>query len=296
MSDPPLAPLPFPLTRLTEAQLACVDSALTKWCDRYNLVNSLQVNVARVFMQHCSPRGANDTGLDLATDYLLWFFALDDMPEGQQKHEVLTAVRAIIGGSVAPKSSIDRATHDLCTKMREQLSGLETTRLFDFMDALITSFIWETERAERMPPIDLYRKNREHTIAVYPYLEMFRLTAGASPSEEEWPKIRELERLCVVGVYLTNDILSVKRDLKKSNHNLVLAIIEELGVAYSESLHRVSVMLEQSITDFLALRAAVLGRAGLSATVIDYIEYLGTMIEGNRAATLLCAQRFLDGA
>ena len=48
-----------------------------------------------------------------------------------------------------------------------------------------------------MPPVALYRENRQHTIAAYPYIELFRLAERVEPSQGVWPSLCALEKLCV---------------------------------------------------------------------------------------------------
>jgi hypothetical protein len=158
---------------------------------------------------------------------------------------------------------------------------------------LLASFLWETERAADTPPVALYLKNREHTIAVYPYIELFRLAERVQPSQTVWPLLCALEKLCVEIIYLTNDILSVKRDLRKRNHNLVIGLARESEITYGTALSQVVVLLKHTTDKFLTAQNELLQTEVLDERTRRYVDYLGSILEGNRLATVSLAARYL---
>ena len=293
MPDPHLDPLPLRLVELSGVQLEYLTAVLDRWFKTHGLVNSLTTKVVSVFMQYCSPASACDVGLALAAEYLMWFFAIDDMPDGLEKLSVLTEIRLVLQGHPSRDDSLLKATFDLRSRVLHAFGEVETGRFFRSLDLLLAAFLWETERAVDTPPVTLYRKNREHTIAVYPYIELFRLAERAQPSQTVWPLLCALEKLCVEIIYLTNDVLSVKRDLRKKNHNLVISLACESEVTYEEALSQAISLLKRATDEFLVAQNEILRTEALEERTRKYVDYLGNISEGNRLATVILAERYL---
>lgn len=293
MPDTHLDPLPLRLVELPGLQLEYLTTVLDRWFKTHNLVNSLTTKVVSVFMQYCSPANVCDVGLALAAEYLMWFFAIDDMPDGAEKLSALTEVRLVLQGHPAKDDGLLKATLELRSRVLQTFGEIETARLFHLLDLLLASFLWETERAADTPPVALYRENREHTIAVYPYIELFRLAERVQPSQTVWPLVCVLEKLCVEIIYLTNDILSVRRDLRKRTHNLVIGIARESNVTYEAAFLQVVSLLKHTTDKFIVAQNELLRTEALEDRTRKYVDYLGSILEGNRLATVILAERYL---
>src|SRR6185437_12474701 len=102
--------LPFAPARLSEPQLMSLDRFLQSWCVDCGLGDEHSREVVRVYIEHCSPTDADPRSVEMAAEFLLWFFALNDIPDGIEKRTALSAVLSILRGEDATAPRFDAAT------------------------------------------------------------------------------------------------------------------------------------------------------------------------------------------
>lgn len=289
---PHLDPLPFRLVELSDRQLDYVTTLLERWNEVHGLVRSSTIKAVRVFTQYCSPADARAVGLALIAEYQMWFFATNDMPDGAEKLSTLAEMRLILQGHPARDSGLLKATSALRSLILKTVEEVKTERLFHFLDQLLAALIWEVERAGGTPSVALYRENRQHTIATHPYLELFRLAEDVQPAEAVWPSLSALQERGVEMIYLTNDILSVKRDLQKNSYNLVLGLARERDITYEDAMSQVMSLLKHAADEVGAAQDELLRNKALDERTRRYVDFLGSIIEGNRMATAVLAERY----
>jgi Terpene synthase family 2, C-terminal metal binding len=293
MPVPRLEPLPLRLVELPERQLDYLTTVLERWCEEHGLVSTSAIKAVRVFTQHCSPADACDVGIALTGEYQMLFFAINDMPDGAEKGAVLAEMRLALHGHLTGDKGLPKATSALRSRVLETFGEVETARLFGLLDRLLVAFLWEAGRADDTPPVALYRENRQHTIAAHPYVELFRLAERVKPLPDVWPALTALEKLCVEIIYLTNDILSVKRDLRKKKHNIVIGLARDSEISYEAALSQVIDLLKRTVDEFLAAQSELLRDEALDERTRKYVDHLGSILEGNRMATVILTERYV---
>lgn len=289
MPAPHLDPLPFRRVDLTGSWMERLESVIARWSAQYRLGDRLHAEVIRQYTRFCAPFEPSMTGIDLAVEYLLWFFTVDDLPDDARRIPMLNEVRQVLAGANGESNALLCATVGLRDRLIDRLAGNDTRRLFQAFDGLLASCIWEAERAGQIPSVEQYWRNRAHTIAGYPYLELFRLTENARTS----PAIEELTHLCVEVIWVTNDILSVKRDVRKGDHNLVVSLAGEERISYAAACARAVHLLYESIAAFQVRQDRILADDSLDANTRRHVDFLGTILAGNRMATMSLAERYL---
>jgi len=160
------------------------------------------------------------------------------------------------------------------------------------MAALLAAFAWEAEQAPwSTPPLATYRKYRRGTIAVYPYLEIWRLGEHVHPEPPAWPLLRTLEHLNVRIMYLTNDLFSSAREARLGKLNLLFLMMQkhhiDLGAAQTMVRHEI----DHLISRFLLFRSS-LDTVHLSEGTARYVDFLSSSLAGNQQALLVLRQRY----
>ena len=61
----------------------------------------------------------------------------------------------------------------------EFCSAQELDRFYRFLIPMFDSFDWELAQTDRLPSVREFLEHRDHLIAVYPWLELWRLDMGA---------------------------------------------------------------------------------------------------------------------
>ena len=130
----------------------------------------------------------------------------------------------------------------------------------------------------------MYYQYRQHTIAVYPYLEIWRLGEGVFLEEILRHDIGELENLNVRTMYLTNDIMSIEREVEKGKTNLLFCLARDYGISLEEASEIAKSELNATINQFLNRLKCLEKSREISPTVKRYVDFLGTSLEGNRAS------------
>lgn len=293
MPVPHLDPLPLRLVELSEKQLDYLTTVLERWREEHGLVSASAIKAVSVFTQYCSPADAFDVGLALTAEFQLLFFAINDMPDGAEKPAILAEMQMVLQGRPPGDNGLLKATAALRSLVLKTFGEVETGRLFRLLDQMLAAFLREAERADDMPPVALYRENRQHTIAAHPYVELFRLAERVQPPPAVWPALTALEKLCVEIIYLTNDILSVKRDLRKKKYNIVIGLARDSDITYEEALSQVNALLKRTVDEFLAAQGDLLRHEALDERTRKYVDYLGSILEGNRMATVVLTARYI---
>jgi hypothetical protein len=285
-----LPPLPFQPIALSDESLRAVDATLAELEERFQLAKSAMRKVLRVYLKWCSPRQAPPVGLRLTAVYLAWFFAINDLTSLPSKQTLLTDVRAVLRGAPAkPGSSLLDATEALQREIDVAFGHAQLARYQGRLEQMFDAFAWEVSQAGLTPSSADYFRERVHFVAVYPYLELWRLALGLEPAALDERLVR-LEQLSVELTLLVNDLLSVERDTAERKHNLVFCLAAERGCD-SEQASRVSLeLLDSRIGEFQRLSAET--SAESDAKVRTYIEFLGSVAEGTRVAMLDLRERY----
>jgi hypothetical protein len=153
---------------------------------------------------------------------------------------------------------------------------------------MFEAFVWEIENSDSTPDAETYWRYREHFVAVYPYLELWRL-ALQLPLQVVSPVMEQLERLSVEMTVLVNDLLSVRRDRQHGKHNLVFSLAKELDGSCELGAIEATRMLHARVVEFEQLRTGV---DTSDSRLRDYVSFLGAIPEGTRMAMMHLRARY----
>jgi hypothetical protein len=153
---------------------------------------------------------------------------------------------------------------------------------------MFEAFVWEIENSDCTPDAGTYWRHREHFVAVYPYLDLWRL-ALQLPLQMISPVVEQLEKLSVEMTVLVNDLLSVRRDRQQGKHNLVFSLAQELDGSSELGELEATRMLHARVAEFERLRTSV---DTSDSRLRDYVSFLGAIPEGTRVAMMELRERY----
>ena len=286
--------LPFNRAVLSEYDQNIVEDTVKQWTKEFGIQSRSFGTVVTVYTNFCSFQSPAQKSIKLIAEYLAWFFMLNDFPNNSDKLALLHDVREALQFSHSGDGLKDLhspnahplllATYCLRNNILSSLGGNDFSRLACRLDDLIASFCWEVGQVGNVPDTDIYYQYRQHTIAVYPYLEIWRLGEGVFPEDILWYDIVELEHLNVKIMYLTNDIMSIEREVKKGKTNLLFCLARDYGISLEEASEIAKSELNTTINRFLKRSKCLEKSREISPTVKRYVDFLGTSLEGNRAS------------
>ncbi len=286
-------PLPFKNYRLSAEHCAHVEERLRRWCDEHDFGDGRFVEVARVYLEFCSPPQPSLSGLDLLTDYLSWFFLLNDLPVGEKKEQQLAAARDAFHGTAFDGSLVATATVEFCRTIRERFGRDARERLERRLSDVLEALCWEAGQiGDPPPPLELFHAYREHTIGDYPYIELWRLGEEFAVHPRHWPAFTELERLNTRIIYLTNDILSAARDKTLNKLNPLFCLMHERGVDLEEAKWLCNDELRILVERCVSLSEAVRREGDVGSSAKKYVDFLSSNLEGNRITTFTLTHRY----
>lgn len=295
MKIPLQKPLPFPHTVLDPLAFEELKHFSIEWAEKWLQIDDRQIDFSCIYIKHCCPENTATLDLIPIAIFMLWFSALNDTPDGPKRSAMLDDVYAALRGEETSKNpdtmTIVRATQEFIRAIHQRYTLPLSIRLRDRLCQLITATKNETAKAGRVPSLVEYLDMREYTIAVYPYLELIRLNLNVLTPPSHLARFERLEQLCVQGIYLVNDVLSVQRDLRKGKFNLVFRLTKDRQISIDKALEEALRMTHEKIQEFTALSQELLSTEQ-NDTARQYATFLGSIQEGNRVGIMELHERY----
>ena len=296
MKIPYRHPLPFPHVELSAALFEQVKQHAFHWSEKWGVVDAPQVMFACVHTKHCSPEGSDMHQLALVVEFLLWFVALNDMPDGVDRLSLLQRVRDTLAkdrpGTNASGSPLLDVTENLIREIRARYGIGPSDRVMRKLIDLVSATAEETRCAGEPLAPDAYLVQREETIGAHPYLALHRLglcLPSITPALSE--RLEHLEHLAVQCIFFVNDVMHVQRDARKNKLNLVLCLAKahQIGIDEAQTL---ALQMTREKLQQLDERCKQLMADEENAVVRQYASFLLSVQEGNRASTLALHDRY----
>jgi 5-epi-alpha-selinene synthase len=293
---------PFPL-RLNRHVQAAHDHSLAwmkRWFDDERLAHKFGVARMAWMVAGFYP-DAGLAQLSLATDYLCWAFALDDLGDesdiGQQPgaladmferfDAVFSDAPPVVGESVSVT-----ALRDIVTRLRQMATPQQVEDFRVGNQAYFGGMLWEANnRAGKWVPHESsFLLLRPAAGAVPPFfaliepLEQLEL----APRVKAHPQVLELRQLAGGIVCWINDVLSFEKERKLGDvHNLAIVYEVHRGLSPGAALTQAVKLCNAEVDGFMA-RAAALPSfpEAETATLNRYIGVLRSMIRITREWTL----------
>jgi hypothetical protein len=223
---------------------------------------------------------ASLAALNLVSDYLTWFFAVDDGIDlhgaAQQAettlHRIRSAVQAVRDGA-APRADdpLTSAFADLYERSHGVLSTLWLGRLIGHLWATTEAFgIEARSRQSCVPPAESeYIERRRHTSCAWIFADLTELTTAAELPGAVcgWAEYRELIHCAADIAGWDNDLVSLPRELAHAEvNNLVVVLAHADGLSLEHASHAVAHRISRRIRDYLAAEQGVLIRVAATGT------------------------------
>lgn len=293
----PLPPLPFHGTSLDDAQMRRVFEVLSRWAAGTGLARKGHVQVAAEYARHCSAPSPTPAGIELGAEYLAWFLCINDLPPDEYKRSMLREVKSLLQGKVYASYPEAEATRGFLDRVECRVGDRNISRFRRRVLEMIDAFEWEVDWLQtsprRIPTTDAYLRWRQHLIAHYPYVELWRLTENVEVNRPRvWAALERVETANTQVILWVNDVLSIARDERKGKINLVACIASGQGCSPEAALCQAQSRLDQCVVDYRNARDALRSIASESAGIARHIRFLDSVLEGNRAATVELHDRF----
>lgn len=239
--------------------------------------------------------------LSLASDYLCWAFALDDLgdetPIGERPAQLGDLFERFDATFGEAQPALDdppavSALRDIVSRLREIATPAQVEAFRLGNQAYFGGMLWEANnRAGKWVPHESsFLMLRPAAGAVPPFfalvepLERLQLSSAMRAH----PQLLELQRLAGGIVCWMNDVLSFEKERKLNDvHNLAIVYEVHRGLPPGAALSQAVQLTNAEVDGFLA-RAAALPSFGPAedATLARYVGVLGSMIRITRDWTL----------
>jgi len=262
--------------------LSKVDShrELSSWVAMHGLsrlVANIETVVTWVYL--CAPTNAEPANRLLASkDLLVVFFSLDDI-EGEDYGRYYDACVAVLADDA------DQATDDpLVDAYAEVVAeiedrGLDTDSYRRGRLDLIEEYRWRNRvRRKEKPREEEYLCRRRVTIYTRQWIDMWELLEGCclSPEARKLAVVRDAVAKMVEWQLLQNDLVSLRRDCRLQEVNLVSILCEQHGMPLEIAKQDVAARRDRArheLDDALAyLRRETLARPSLPLRYLEILE------------------------
>jgi 5-epi-alpha-selinene synthase len=271
---------PFPLR--INPRLASAESSSLTWLMKLGLTPTLK-HQARVSKAHLSTlvAGFYPTApleeLELASDYVCWAFALDDLGDETEVGErparlldLFEGFELVLQGRTpsASASPLDRGLSDIVQRVSRFTTAEQLADFVEGNRAYFGGMLWEANnRAHgQVPDETAYFTFRPAAGAVPSFFSLIEPLEriALSPSVRAHPGLQDLARLTGNIICWLNDVLSYEKERAHADfHNLVMVYEHHRQLPPSVAAARAITTINSAIADFNAgvARLPSFGRA-----------------------------------
>ncbi|MGP4103299.1 terpene synthase family protein [Nonomuraea sp. KM90] len=266
----------------TEAWIGLFDVLNREQMDRFRRAAYGQL-AARVYPF------AEESLLQLASDWCGWLFAIDDaVYEGatDTAEAIWTTpafLRALAGES-GQLRGFAGALADIRARISEVSTGEQLVRWRTATVEYLYAQSWEAANRERrtVPTVADYVIMRRITGAMHTVYALIDITAQRPLPTAWWldAQVRDIERAAVDAVVYDNDIISYSKEASSPNgmNNLVSVLMEHMGLSVAQALDQVVHMREEAVGQ--VVRIGHLLETEGDAAVSTFVHGLKTWISG----------------
>jgi len=294
-----LAAIACPFPPRINPHLQAVEASSVSWLQHFGLTPTLR-HQARVTKAHLSTlvAGFYPTAqlaeLQLASDYVCWAFALDDLGDETEVGarparlmELFDGFEHVLRGQApgASASALDRGLHDVVQRVAKFTTNEQQAEFLEGNRAYFGGMLWEANnRAHLQVPDEIaYSSFRPAAGAVPSFFSLIepleRIVLG--PTVRAHEGVQELARLAGNIICWINDLLSYEKERAHGDfHNLVVVYEHHRRLSPGAAAQQAITRTNSAIADFSAC-AASLPSFGVTenAQVQRYLETLRAVIQ-----------------
>lgn len=266
-----------------------------RWLDRFSPSTDFSKKAINATMSEFTAGFYPEASLDqlcLATDYLHWIFALDDLGDESEAGQSPTELAKLFE-SFEPLLRGERTNAKANTTLRalddimQRFAGFATdTQLAAFADAnrvYFRAMMWESRNREKgcTPDEFDFQNHRPAAGAVPPFFELiFPINNVCLPDRVRFhPNVMSLVNLAGRVVCWINDVLSYEKEkLVGESHNLVIVLETKRGLPTGDAFSEAIALSNREVNDFVT-QAAILPTFGeFESELRRYIATLESMM------------------
>lgn len=235
---------------------------------------------------------ATQRGLQLAADWTLLFWVLDDHTEklgsvgelAAYLQHLLDLFRVDIAGSF--EDPFAAGMRDLRQRLLALAPPSHFTHFTDRIEELFAGNVAEARNRERaqIPDVASYLQLREITIGLHVMFSLAEVVEGFRLSDgmRDHPALRKLATRASNIVGWANDLFTYeKKIIQGETHNLVLVLMNERRLTIAEAVQQAVALHDDEVRGFLQ-EVEHLPRSGVTgADVRRYVEMLRCCIRGH---------------
>jgi hypothetical protein len=231
---------------------------------------------------------ARGEGLQDVTDWVTWGIIFDDTFSGIIKDpaKVAAVIRETIEVLCTPADQLtrplrgaDRGLADLMQRYRQRMSPVWLARFQASMQDYFSGVLHKSLAACGSEPIDLdlCLAIRRADVAMIPPMDLIEAYEGFELPESVYgtPQMRRLRLLVAEGIVIQNDVVSLARDRRDWDLNVVTVLEEAHGASPKEALLRARDLYRERVAEFKAVSAQLFqtcAAMGLSATEQEQVR------------------------
>ncbi|MEP7050546.1 MAG: hypothetical protein ABJB12_09350 [Pseudomonadota bacterium] len=283
---------PFPLR--INAHAAAAERASLEWLIRIGLINSgqLQAKIAKAHLTTLVAGFYPTAGLaelQLASDYVCWAFALDDVGDETEVGErparlmeLFDEFGRLLNGE-APRTSagsLERGLFEVVERVSQFMSGEQLARFAEGNRAYFGGMLWEANNRahSQIPDEAAYLLFRPAAGAVPSFFELIEPLEriALAPHVRAHDAVQQLGRLAGGIICWINDVLSYEKERSHGDfHNLVMVYEHHRKLLPGAAGLQALAFINSGIRDFVAA-AARLPRFG-EAQDQELQRYVGVL-------------------
>jgi hypothetical protein len=275
--------------------------ALTVWLRQYQLFSEDKIDryskIIMVYIKNCSPKNATTSDIKIASKYLAIYFYLNDQNSKDSAYAKLLQdiLAAFEGKASAMRSNGADAVRDFMGSLKKTALGSDNGD-FEFRNSIkimLASFLEEHKIASgESIGLTAFRKLRQKTIAVTPYVELWSGLMGLGENLSGVLDREPLLAKAIRVISLSNDLSSVAEDISKGKPNEVLIYRDEMAVSLKQAHERISVEFERETLEVTQMLQEA--RQSSPSGIYEYCELLEICITGNINSMKALKERYTD--
>ena len=284
---------PFKNHSQDDKTMASLVEEMEAWSKKHRLFKKntqYYVGIACEYVKYCSNPGLTQEQLYPLCLFMVVFYYLNDFSAGKDeflllKDEVdklfsLHKSKHLVSITDSPIKEFNFLLQQVAKKSGTEISYFD--RAFrELLQAMEEEFILKERGNEKVKTAD-YLKLRETFVAVYPYFEVWKIASGFTfkeMSREKITQIKRLEKLTNGIIFLSNDLASLRSDIKKDKLNSILCWKNENSTSLEEAWKEIKAWHDEKVREFDLYKKRLAYSKG--SLLCNYIQCLEIAITGN---------------
>ncbi|HEY0467785.1 MAG TPA: hypothetical protein VGC79_26470, partial [Polyangiaceae bacterium] len=255
---------------------AAAEQASLAWLEQLGLITSAKQR-AQISGAHLTTLvagfypSAPPAELELASDYVCWAFALDDVGDETEVGErparlldLFEGFEQVLQGKTpgASASALDRGLSDVVQRVSNFTTSEQMAEFLEGNRAYFGGMLWEANNRahSQIPDESAFLTFRPAAGAVPSFFSLIEplQRIALTPAMRALPELEKLSRLAGGIICWINDLLSYEKERRHGDfHNLVMVYEHHQRLLPNVAAHQAIALINTSIADFAATAATL---------------------------------------